>query len=133
MVTKKFIELQTIVTFQISRDTEPTVTNLKPVKSSIAGKPLVEKQTTANFIGDITLAEEKYFITGSSYKGSWDALGMAGVGRYVMPNGQCVFQTTNLFFNKRPIVFVKRPQHRFQQSLPRIRRHALNKKKTIGV
>ncbi|KAK9879275.1 hypothetical protein WA026_004120 [Henosepilachna vigintioctopunctata] len=43
----------------------------------------------ASFYGLETFSNEYYrnFITGSSYRGQWNALGMNGNGRYTMPHG----------------------------------------------
>ncbi|XP_015179370.1 PREDICTED: MORN repeat-containing protein 5-like isoform X2 [Polistes dominula] len=30
---------------------------------------------------------ESFFVNGSHYNGTWDAVGMAGIGRYTLPNG----------------------------------------------
>lgn len=30
---------------------------------------------------------ESFFINGSNYNGTWDAVGMAGIGKYILPNG----------------------------------------------
>ncbi|XP_043276607.1 uncharacterized protein [Venturia canescens] len=45
------------------------------------------ERNTNRFVGALVESQEVHFITGSSYEGTWDALGMAGVGRYVLPNG----------------------------------------------
>ncbi|XP_046737862.1 uncharacterized protein LOC124406480 [Diprion similis] len=44
-------------------------------------------ETNYKFVGDLTEVEDEViFVDGSRYKGTWDALGMAGVGRYRMPH-----------------------------------------------
>lgn len=30
---------------------------------------------------------ESLFINGSNYNGTWDAVGMTGIGKYILPNG----------------------------------------------
>ncbi|XP_046590274.1 uncharacterized protein LOC124293454 [Neodiprion lecontei] len=44
-------------------------------------------ETSRKFVGDLREVKgETIFVDGSRYKGTWDALGMAGVGRYRMPH-----------------------------------------------
>ena len=49
-----------------------------------------EKSNDVKFVGSVTeTSQEAEYVTGSTYRGTWDATGMAGVGRYTMPHGQC--------------------------------------------
>ncbi|XP_024939370.1 nexilin isoform X3 [Cephus cinctus] len=70
----------------INVDTSSMKTNLEKESVEPVGSDLPE--IDVELIGDvINTIGEVHFVTGSSYQGTWDAVGMTGTGRYVMSHG----------------------------------------------